>query len=76
MDSPSSHKMISHHIQGMTVLYSYKHCVLGLIIVSTLIYRLTGLCVQRHCLHCIYLFDVFVESQLCTVIVELLLHKD
>ena len=39
IDSPSPHKMISHHIKGITVLYSYKHCILGLLIVWTLIDR-------------------------------------
>ena len=28
-----SHNLISYHIEGMTVLYSCNHCVLGLIIV-------------------------------------------
>ena len=36
LDSPGSHRIISHRIEGMTVQYSYNHCVLGLFIVLIL----------------------------------------
>ena len=68
MDSPSSHKMISHHIEGMTVLYSYKHCVLGLIIVWTLIDSLDH--VHRDIVYTVYLLYVLVESHTAQLLLD------
>ena len=62
--------MISHHIW---VLYSYKHCVLRLLIVWTLIDRLDHVC--RDIAYTVYLLDdvlvVIVYISHCTVIVGL-----
>ena len=60
--------MISHHIKGITVLYSYKHCVLGLLIVwistdSDHVYR-------DIVIHCVFIRCVSGISH-CTVIVGL-----
>ena len=68
IDSPSPHNMISHHIKGITVLYSYKHCVLGLLIVWTLIYRLDH--VFRGIVYTVYLLDVLVESHTAQLLLD------
>ena len=60
IDSPSPQTMISHHIKGIPVLYSYTHCVIGLRIVWTLIDRLDH--VYRGSEYTVYLLDGLVES--------------
>ena len=67
-DSPGSHTIINHHIEGMTVLCSCKHGVLGLIIVWTLIDRLEH--VYRDIVYTGYLFDVLVESHTAQLLLD------
>ena len=70
MDSPSSHNIISHHIKGMTILCSYKNCVLGLIIVwilCTLHYNIQWTLIDR--LDHVYR-DIVYTVSLCDVLVE------